>query len=104
MRKSVHKARTQSSGFATAAVFTCQAKRAAHGVEKAVPILGSGRIPVLFGGRERKSEQIGRGREPVAAHSQAECGTLEKARRIRTPFGEPATNRGGQLRRTHIYL
>ena len=104
LRKNVNKRRARSSGFATAAVFTSQAKRAAHGVEKAVPILGSGRIPILFGRRERKSEQIGQGREPVAAHSQTECGTLEKARRLMTPFGEPGTNTGGEFGRTYIYL
>src|SRR6516225_9122724 len=97
------KRRAWSSGFTTAAVFTCQAKRAAHGVEKAVPILGSGWIPVLFCGRERESEQIGRGREPVAMHAQTECGTLEKARRVMSSFGEPDTNRGGEFGRTRIY-
>src|SRR5215469_2568149 len=93
-----------SSGLVAATVFACQTKRAAQSIEEAVPILGCTRFPILFRGRERKSEQIGRSKKPVAAHSQTECGALEESwRRIARP-GEPRTNAGGQPSGTGISL
>src|SRR3974377_548501 len=60
---------------------------------------GSARFPVLFCGRERKSEQIGRSKEPVAAHSETKCSALEESRRRMARPGKPPPHPVGGARR-----
>lgn len=60
-----------------ASVFSRQAEGAAEGIEKLVLAALAGRLPILFGRGESKSQQVAWSRENVAAHAQAKGGACE---------------------------
>src|SRR5260221_2754511 len=71
-----------------AAVFFCQAKRSAHGVDESGAISFFSWSPILFGGRQREAQQVGRAGEQAAAHSDAKGGALQYSHAARLAGGE----------------
>src|SRR5437879_1241258 len=79
------------SALAAAAVFSRQAEWPTQGFEKAIPLYFRvhANLPVFFRRGKQKTQEIGWGRQPTAAHAQAKKGALEQTWRRVTGGGQP---------------
>jgi len=91
------------SGSGASAVFLCKAEWPAQHIKQSVVADFVARLPVFFGGRKRKPEQISRSGECIPAHSQTKGSTLEKGGRWISGSSQPRLGARSQLGGARVF-